>query len=179
MPGNLQGKLLDTRLQICYNDYQVITIINSPMSSIDHFCAQLKARGRRVTPQRRAIIQVLLEDHAHLTAEQVFTRVRDTMPDLSPATVYNTLHELVEMGALRELDVGPGGRLYEVTKGPHAHLVCLGCGRVEDIRHKCEAQIPSPQQAHGFRVVDCNVVFRGYCPACAAEADDRTGIHHN
>ena len=147
--------------------------------SLDQFCAQLKARGRRVTPQRRAIMQVLLEDHAHLTAEQILTRVRDTMPDLSPATVYNTLHELVKIGALRELDVGPGGRLYEVAEAEHAHLVCLRCGRVEDMLYDCEAQTPSPQQAHGFHVVDCSVVFRGYCPACAARADAGTGDHHN
>jgi len=31
----------------------------------------------------------------------------------------------------------------------------------------CEALSPLPEHAHGFQVVDCNVIFRGYCPACA------------
>jgi len=120
-----------------------------------------------VTPQRRAIIQVLLEDGAHPTAEQVFTRVRGMMPDISHATVYNTLHELVEMGALLELDLGMRERYYDITTTDHAHLVCLGCGRMEDVPYDRETLALLPEHAHGFQVVDCNVIFRGYCPACA------------
>lgn len=145
------------------------------MESVDHFCTQLKARGRRVTPQRRAIIQVLLEDHSHPTAEHVLTRVRSVMPDLSPATVYNTLHELVEMGALQELDLGLAERHYDVTTADHAHLVCLRCGRIEDVLQDCKALMPAPEQAHGFQVLDCNVVFRGYCPACQSPEDSLDG----
>jgi len=151
------------------------------MTSVDQLCAQLKARGRRVTPQRRAIIQVLLEDHAHVTAEQVLKRVRTVMPDLSPATVYNTLHELVEMGVLQELLLGAGGRHYEIKKAGHAHLVCLGCGRIEDVPQDCDTLMLSPKDAHGFQVLACNVVFRGYCPACASQAEGQDGdpSHHS
>jgi Fe2+ or Zn2+ uptake regulation protein len=145
------------------------------MESADHFCTQLKAHGRRVTPQRRAIIQVLLEDHSHPTAEHVLTRVRGAMPDLSPATVYNTLHELVEMGALQELDLGLAERHYDVTMADHAHLVCMRCGRIEDVLQDCKALMPAPEQAHGFQVLDCNIVFRGYCPACQSPEDGRDG----
>ncbi|MFQ6099912.1 MAG: Fur family transcriptional regulator [Anaerolineae bacterium] len=140
------------------------------MSTVDHLCAQLKERGRRVTPQRRAIIQVLLEDEGtHLTAEQIFTRVQGSMLDMSHATVYNTLHELVEMGVLLELDLGLGERRYDVNTTDHAHLVCLRCGCVEDVLCDHEALTLSPEHAHGFQVVDCSVVFRGYCPACAPQ----------
>jgi Fe2+ or Zn2+ uptake regulation protein len=150
------------------------------MTSVDQLCAQLKASGRRVTPQRRAIIRVLLEDHAHVTAEQVLKRVRTVMPDLSPATVYNTLHELVEMDVLQELLLGVRGRHYEIRKGGHAHLVCLGCGRIEDVPQECDALMPSPEDTHGFQVLTCNVVFRGYCPACASrvEGQGEDPSHH-
>ncbi|HEC34764.1 MAG TPA: transcriptional repressor, partial [Chloroflexi bacterium] len=104
--------------------------------------------------------------HSHPTAEQILTRVRGVMPDISHATVYNTLHELVEIGALLELDLGLGERRYDVNTTDHAHLVCLGCGRVEDVPYDC-GMLP-PEHAHGFRVIDCCVVFRGYCPACAS-----------
>jgi Fe2+ or Zn2+ uptake regulation protein len=137
------------------------------MTSTDRCCAQLQARGRRVTPQRRAIIQFLLEDGAHPTAEQVFAHVRGVMPNMSPATVYNTLHELVEMGTLVELDLGLGERRYDVNTADHAHLICMRCGRVEDIDYAHEALTLPPEKAHGFQVVDRRVIFRGYCPACA------------
>lgn len=141
------------------------------MSTVDQLCAQLREQGRRVTPQRRAIIQVLLEDDGtHPTAEQVFTRVRSVMPDMSHATVYNVLHELVEMGVLLELDLGMGERRYDLNTADHAHLVCLGCGRVEDVDYDCEALALTPEQARGFQVVDRTIIFRGYCPACASGA---------
>jgi Fur family peroxide stress response transcriptional regulator len=142
------------------------------MVSVDSLCAQLKARGRRVTPQRRAIIQVLLENHPHPTAEQILTSVRRAMPDLSLATVYNTLHELVEIGALHELDLGMGERRYDITRLDHAHLVCLGCGRVEDVPCDFESLALLPECAHGFQVIDCNVIFRGYCPVCTLSKED-------
>jgi Fe2+ or Zn2+ uptake regulation protein len=136
------------------------------MSSVNHLCEQLKARGRRLTPQRRAIIQALLDDDSHPTAEQIFSRVRQVMPDISHATVYNTLRGLVEMGVLQELDLGLGERHYDFATENHAHLICLGCGRVEDAPYDCRVTAPLPKNAHGFRVVDCNVIFRGYCPTC-------------
>jgi Fe2+ or Zn2+ uptake regulation protein len=140
------------------------------MSNIDDFCTQLRDQGRRVTPQRRAIIQALLEDDGmHPTAEQVFARVQDTMPNMSPATIYNTLHELVEMGILSELELGLGGRHYDLTTTAHAHLVCLGCGRVEDVPYDHGALALPIEHTHGFQMVDHRVVLRGYCPDCASQ----------
>ncbi len=120
-----------------------------------------------MTPQRRAIIQVLLENGAHPTADQVFTQVRTTLPDLSPATVYNTLRELAEMGALRELNVGLSERRYDIITTEHAHLVCMTCGHIEDVSYDHQALKLSPEQTQGFEVIDQRVVFRGYCSTCA------------
>lgn len=137
------------------------------MVSAEWLCEELRAKGRRLTPQRRAIIQALVEDEWHPTADRIFTRVNHTMPGLSPATVYNTLRELVEIGALLELDLGLGERYYDLTTTTHAHLVCLECGCVEDVSFDCQALALPPEQIHGFQVQECNVVFRGCCPRCA------------
>ncbi len=146
------------------------------MPTVDGLCAEMRAQGRRVTPQRRAIIGVLLgSEGEHRTAEQIFTRVASMIPDMSPATVYNTLHELVEMGALLELDLGLGQRRYDINTPDHAHLICLECGRVEDILCCDGALTLPPEHEHGFRVVDCRVVFRGYCPACAFLEEGQEG----
>jgi Fe2+ or Zn2+ uptake regulation protein len=160
--------MLDTKQQDGYNHYKLIDTTNKSMSSLDSFCAQLQARGRRITPQRRAIIQVLLENSRHLTAEHVYTRVRYAIPGLSPATVYNTLRELAEMGMLLELDLGLGERHYDIVTVNHAHLVCLACGRVEDVPCDLEKLEPLPEHTHGFKVLDSRVIYRGYCPVCLA-----------
>jgi Fur family ferric uptake transcriptional regulator len=169
----LHRSQFDIRPQACYNDYKVRSITNKPMTFVDELCAQLKARGRRITPQRRAIIRVLQEDHSHPTAEQVFTRARRMMPDISRATVYNALHELVEIGMVRELDLGLRERHYDITGGEHAHLICLGCGHIEDVPYNCDTLAIPRERVPGFEVVDCNVVLRGYCPACASQAESQ------
>ena len=139
------------------------------MNSVDYFCEQLREQCRRVTPQRRAIIQVLLEDDSlHPTAEQIFTHVQGSMPDMSQATVYNTLRELTEIGVLLELNLGLEGRRYDINTADHAHLVCLGCGCVEDVDYDLESLALPPEYAHRFQVIDRSVVFRGYCPDCAS-----------
>ncbi len=159
--------MLDRQPQVCYNGSKLRNGTNNPMISVDRLCAQLRAHGRRLTPQRRAIIQVLLENCTHPTAEQILTRVRGVMPDISQATVYNTLRELVGIGVLKGLDLGLKERHYDIKTTDHAHLICLGCGRIEDVPYDCEALTLSPERTHGFRVVDRRVIFRGYCPACA------------
>jgi Fe2+ or Zn2+ uptake regulation protein len=136
---------------------------------------QFKTRGRRVTPQRRAIVRILLEDHSHPTAEQIFTRVHREMPDISPATVYNTLRELVEMNVLLELDLGLGERRYDVITTDHAHLVCLACGRVDNVACDFAALTLPSGHEHGFQVVNRCVTYFGYCPGCASQ-DEETGF---
>ena len=147
------------------------------MTSIEQVCAKLREEGRRVTPQRRVIARVLLEDGTHLTADQVLRRARRKLPDISPATVYNTLHELTELSIVQELDLGLGldERRYDISTDEHDHLVCLRCGRVEDVprRNGLESSL---RQDHDFDVVDRRVIYMGYCPDCASdvEAQDMT-----
>ncbi|MEA3340256.1 MAG: Fur family transcriptional regulator [Chloroflexota bacterium] len=149
----------------------------SSAPTVDGMCVQLKERGRRVTPQRRAIIHALLEDGgAHPTAERIFTQVQDAMPDMSPATVYNTLHELVDMGLLLELDLGLGERRYDVNTADHAHLVCLGCGRVEDVDYDPSTLALSPDHAQRFQIVERTAIFRGYCSACTSQGKGPNGV---
>jgi Fe2+ or Zn2+ uptake regulation protein len=97
------------------------------------------------------------------------------MPDLSPATVYNTLRELVEMGLLLELDLGLGERHYDVTTEDHAHLVCLACGRVEDVECDPSTLAISSEHTQGFQIVERMAIFRGYCSACASQGKGPNG----
>ena len=141
------------------------------VTSVDNVCEQFRVEGRRVTPQRRAIARVLLDADSHLTADQVLTRVRRRLPSISPATVYNTLHELVEMGLLRELDLGLGfqERRYDVGMEKHDHVVCVRCGRIEDIPRRNGTK-PYLQEDHEFEIIDRRVTYLGLCPDCATDS---------
>lgn len=69
---------------------------------------RLQARGWRITPQRRAVLRALDGEHVHLSADQVHAGARRVVPEVSLATVYNTLNELVAMGEISEIRLADG-----------------------------------------------------------------------
>ena len=138
------------------------------MSRLEGLVQTFKQRGYKMTPQRRAILEVLTGDIHHPTAEQIHELVKERMPDISLATVYNTLHDLTDMDELYELDVGHGVRRYEISWGDHAHWVCLGCGRIEDVPGDCEKLKSLFQCGEGFCPVRYAVTIYGYCVDCVS-----------
>jgi Fur family ferric uptake transcriptional regulator len=139
--------------------------VTSPAPLVD----RLRSRGWRVTPQRRAVAEVLAGDHVHFTAEDVHERARVAVPEISLATVYNTLGELVAMGEVLEVRAARGPVRYDPNvHTAHHHLVCTGCGKLLDVSPSgVEAVSLVGDQAHGFVIDDVDVTFRGRCPACA------------
>jgi Fe2+ or Zn2+ uptake regulation protein len=146
------------------------------MSRLEELVQKFKQHGYKMTPQRRAILEVLTVGGVsdadatgnthHPTAEQIHGLVKKRMPDISLATVYNTLHELTNMEELCELDVGHGVRRYQISWGDHAHWVCLGCGRIADVPGDCEKLKSLFQCSEGFCPVRYAVTIYGYCADC-------------
>jgi Fur family ferric uptake transcriptional regulator len=129
---------------------------------------RLQSRGWRLTAQRRAVAEVLHGEHVHLSAEAIHDLARARLPEISIATVYNTLNELVAMGELQEVSAGGGPKRYDPNaRQPHQHLVCIRCGDLRDVSPTGEQALEIPAvQRHGYRLVDVEIVFRGLCPAC-------------
>jgi Fur family transcriptional regulator, stress-responsive regulator len=122
----------------------------------------------RLTAQRRAIAEALHGEHVHLTAGEVLQRARRRLPELSVATVYNTLNELVALGELRVVETGDGPVRYDPnTDRPHDHLLCLGCGTIHDVYPAGGVRLPRSQQ-FGHEIVARETIFKGYCPRCRA-----------
>ncbi len=131
--------------------------------------SRLRTRNWRLSPQRRAVAEVLVGDHVHLTAEHVHALARVRLPEISRATVYNTLNELVAMGEVLEVDVVDGPKRYDPNVGEeHDHLVCDSCHAIRDVpRSRNPATIPEGDRA-GYVVTAVEVTYRGLCPACRA-----------
>lgn len=125
--------------------------------------------GRRLTSQRRLLLEVLAECDDHLDAEGIYERAKDRDPNISLATVYRTLKVLKEVGLVQErmLDRERQKHHYEMAAKAHYHFTCLECGRV------IEFESPLIEQASDelARELDLEVVHRrvhldGYCPDC-------------
>jgi Fur family transcriptional regulator, ferric uptake regulator len=139
------------------------------MQELTKLIQEFKQHGYKMTPQRRAIIQVIVDcTSCHPTAEQIHERVATRMPDVSLATVYNTLRELVAIGQVYELNLGQSVRRYEISRNEHAHLVCLNCDMIRDVPSDF-TQIESViRHRNGFHPVRHAITVFGYCAACAA-----------
>jgi Fur family transcriptional regulator, stress-responsive regulator len=131
---------------------------------------RLRGHRWRITPQRRAILQALAGEHVHRTAEQIHAAARAVVPEVSLATVYNTLNELVSMGEITELHIGDGSARYDPKVGPdHHHLLCVGCGRMFDVEPAGVDRLAVPaDQRHNMRIDTVEVTFRGRCADCLA-----------
>ncbi len=131
--------------------------------------ARLRGRGWRMTSQRRVVAEVLDGDHVHLTADEVHARAVRLLPEISRATVYNTLGELVTLGEVLEVPTDGRAKRYDPNAHhPHQHLVCSGCGTIRDVHPSGDplADLPVGER-FGFTVSQVEVTYRGLCPACA------------
>jgi Fur family ferric uptake transcriptional regulator len=137
--------------------------------------AQLRASGRRLTPQRRLILSILDSTDDHLDADEVFARARQRDSRLNLATVYRTLGVLKEMDLVEQRYFARDHKreYYEtVSKGEHYHFTCLGC------REIIEVETPKILQAQeeittltGVQFTHACVCFEGYCADCALSED--------
>ncbi|MFE2021922.1 Fur family transcriptional regulator [Streptomyces sp. NPDC059499] len=129
---------------------------------------RLRGRGWRMTSQRRVVAEVLDGDHVHLTADEVHARAVRLLPEISRATVYNALGELVALGEVIEVSTdGRAKRFDPNAHRPHQHLVCSKCGTVRDVHPTGDPLADLPvDERFGFTVSEAAVTYRGLCPSC-------------
>ncbi|MFC9221259.1 Fur family transcriptional regulator [Streptomyces hygroscopicus] len=130
---------------------------------------RLRGRGWRLTAQRRVVAEVLDGDHVHYTADEVHALAAERLPEISRATVYNTLGELVSLGEVIEVSTDGRAKRYDPNAHrAHQHLVCGRCGTIRDVHPSGDplADLPA-QERFGFSISTVEVTYRGLCPDCA------------
>lgn len=131
----------------------------------------LAGMGLKHTKQRDVILTAFLDSPDHVSAEQLYQRVRKKAPSIGYTTVYRTLKLLVEAGLAQERRFDDGLTRYETEHAHHDHLVCLGCGKIiefnseliEDTQEKIAVE-------YGFEVVHHRHELYGQCAECRANA---------
>lgn len=138
--------------------------------ALDQVLAERLGRtGLRPTVQRRQVFKVLLAKRDHPSAEEVFIRAKDEMPDISMATVYNCLDTLVRCGLVKQVNHDRGATRYCSNMAEHHHFYCDECGGTYDITSDPEEGHPAMRLPPGFRMRSFEIAFNGLCPDCAAE----------
>lgn len=134
---------------------------------------ELKEWGYRLTPQRRKILSIFqrLPQGKHLSAEDLNTCLQHQQERISLSTIYRTLHLMVYMGMLRELELAEGHKHYELNRpyrDHHHHLVCILCNRTLEFKAPFINGIGVEQaESEGYRLLDSQLTLYGTCSDCA------------
>jgi len=133
--------------------------------------ASIRTRGRRLTAQRAAIWDVLVDrGDGHVSAAELAAAVRERAPEVHRSTVYRTLEVLVDDGLVLRTDLGGDRSYYELAADHHHHhVVCGGCGEIAHVHDEAvAAAVACVQAASGYVLARQELTFAGLCPACAA-----------
>ncbi len=144
--------------------------VETALSPQERFEEFLQARGKRVTRQRRMIVDYVASRHEHFDAEQLLGDLRRTAAGerASRPTVYRTLAEMVEAGLLKKM-VLDGRAVYEHDYGypQHDHLYCTNCRRLIEFSSDEVARICDAVAAqHQFRARSHRLIVSGLCSDC-------------
>ena len=126
-----------------------------------------RERGAKVTPQRVAIYEAVAGTEAHPPPEEVYRLVRRQMPNVSLATVYNTLDFLEGIGLVARVASEGSGRRYDANLDSHHHLVCTECGSITDFRDASLDAVRPRRRLGGFKPERITVQVTGVCGSCA------------
>lgn len=141
-------------------------------SEIEKLKNNLKEKGYKLTPQRRAIVDnIIKKEGSHLTTEELYDLVKQECPEIGLATVYRTVQLLEDLGVVSKLDLNDGCYRYELVHEDenhhHHHLICSNCGKVievqGDLLEVLEHEIESK---YDFKIKNHSVKFYGICNEC-------------
>jgi len=146
----------------------VAGLLQDTSTRIDTLVEKLRTRGHRITPQRLAILKVLVASEAHPSVDQVYDQVKAAFPTTSLATVYKTVSIVKAMGEALELEFSQGSNRYDGKKPyPHPHVICTQCQKIIDYETvEIDAMVTKIKQATGFEIDNHRLDFYGICTTC-------------
>ena len=120
---------------------------------------------RRHTNQRQWVLDTLKAE-GHLSALDIYNRVRAEHPAISVATVYRNLSILTETGHVQVVGHNSQKEIYDARTDSHAHFICRSCGRIVDVEGFVLAGVQKSLEARGHQVTDHRLTLFGYCGNC-------------
>lgn len=122
---------------------------------------------KRNTAQKHVIEEIVCAACDHPSAEMIYYRAKEEIPNISLGTVYRVLTGFVNEGKVREVSVPDAPSRYDKTLRTHAHFICEKCKGVSDIDVKCD--LLGIADNVDYTIKDADIVFRGLCPECKEE----------
>jgi Fur family peroxide stress response transcriptional regulator len=140
------------------------------MTPKESIITQLKKKGLKVTPQRIAIIEVLIEQgDLHPGARLVYKEAKKKKRSLSLSATYATLNELSRHGIIKTLQFDKMENRYEGNVEEHINLICERCKKILDYKVPMTIDQRGVAKKTGFSITDTRLEYYGYCKECRAK----------
>ncbi|NLY81093.1 MAG: peroxide-responsive transcriptional repressor PerR [Lysinibacillus sp.] len=134
----------------------------------------LKATGVRITPQRHAILEYLINSMSHPTADDIYKALEGRFPNMSVATVYNNLRVFREAGLVKELTYGDAASRFDFVTNDHYHMICEECGKITDFHYPALKEVEQfASHVTGFKVNSHRLEVYGTCPDCIKQENKK------
>ena len=128
----------------------------------------LRSHGLRATSQRVVMHRLLRSRPRHVSAEELLSEASRRLPGVSLPTVYATLELFEQLGIVRRVNGGGGTLVWDTRAEPHHHMICRGCGRIEDLEASLDlGSARRSASRSGFQPDRAEVVVSGLCSRCA------------
>ena len=124
----------------------------------------LKEHGIRVSHQRLMILDFLVNNRNHPTADDIYKSLKSKDPILSQATVYNTLNLFVANNIASELEFNQSRKRYDFYQKHHSHFICENCGEILDLDINIDNLKLEDLEEYEINKID--LTFRGICSNC-------------
>lgn len=149
---------------IC-NEFKIVMITKS-MHPIENISEYLQSHHIKPSVQRLAIMEYLLADRIHPTADDVYHALYIKVPTLSKTTVYNTLKLFAAQGVLQVLAIDEKNVRFDIDTLPHAHFKCQHCQQVYDLPVENIQMLKLADNSVVGQVTEMQLYYRGYCKNC-------------
>ena len=128
----------------------------------------MRENGLKLTPLRRAIIKLFIDNDSHMTPEDVCNKLRDKFRQCGLPSIYRNLESMMECGILTRIQLFDRKKHYGLCNSEkahhHHHIVCIKCGKVDAID---ECAITGIKKIRGYRIVSHYMQINGICENCS------------
>ena len=147
------------------NLYRIVLVIITVMKSVE---PTLKNLDLRITRQRRVILDEFRKANTHLTADEVYNRVKKRVPKVSLGTIYRNLEVLSEHGFIEKIELAGHQKMFDGNLNKHYHMRCSNCQKLVDVPvDDVKIDVSEIEKSGEYTVVGYRLELVALCRKCS------------
>lgn len=128
----------------------------------------------KYSAQRSLIEQAVKENKNHPTADEIYSILKVSNPNLSLGTVYRNLNYLSEHGTINKINTPFGGDRFDGETYEHHHIVCNQCNNLFDLKFSLPSELNDIiKEQTGMTCISHKLIVHGICKNCHKKKEVR------